>query len=938
MDGRRGGPISVSPAKLLGLTLLYLLAAKLGLSFAAISPSATAVWPPSGIAFAACLLLGQRVWPAIFVGAFLTNVTTAGSVATSLGIAAGNTLEAVLGAYLVQRWANGPKVFDRARDLFRFVGLAALASTAVSATIGVTTLALAGFAPWAAYGSIWLTWWLGDAAGDLIFAPLLVLWVRNRSVGWRRRRVFEAAVLLGSMTIVGVGIFARPWPLGHFSLAFLCLPPLLWAAFRFGPRGAAAVTVLMSAIAVWGTRQVFDTVPIELRNDALIMLQVLMATISVTALSVAALVWERRRADQARGRLAAIVESSDDAIASKTLDGAITSWNPAAERMFGWTAAEAVGRPIILIIPEDRRDEENEVLARIRRGDAVDHFETVRVARDGRRLDVSVTVSPVKDAAGRIIGASSMVRDITAYKRGVAERAALLAAERQAQEHLRTVVESMAAPVTRCSRDLRYLWVSRAYAEWLGRRAEDIVGCPIVDVIGQGAFTAIRPHIERVLRGERVEYEEPISFNGPGLRWIHAVYTPTLDPAGRPDGWVAVVVDVDPQRRAEEALARLLAEAQAARHEAEAATRARDEFLAMLGHELRNPLGAIASALSLIRLVGRNDSPPATRALDVMSRQVSHLSRYMDDLLDAARVMGGKVSLVRGPLDLGAEAERAAATIEATVPGRKVVRTCESVWVDADVTRIEQIVVNLLSNALKFTTADDTVELRVTTEQDTAVLTVTDTGAGIAPELLPRVFDLFVQAGTSPHRSQGGLGIGLTLVRKLVELHGGSVEAGSAGSGQGSTFIVRLPCVCAPAATPEPTWRDVQPRARRRILVIDDDADGRDMIAAHLRLGGHDIQEAADGVSGIESAQRYHPEIAIIDIGLPGADGYAVARALRNEGQTIPLVALTGYGQPEDRQRARKAGFDSHLTKPVDPLRLMELIDELTAREPRAAD
>jgi PAS domain-containing protein len=348
------GGCSVSLANLLGLTLLYLVAAKLGLSFAAISPSATAVWPPSGIAFAACLLLGSRVWPAIFLGAFLTNVTTAGSVATSLGIAAGNTLEAVLGAYLVRRWANGPKVFDRARDLFRFVGLAALASTAVSATIGVTTLALGGYAPWAAYGTIWLTWWLGDAAGDLIVAPVLVLWVRNRSFAWSRRRVFEAAVMLGSVAIVGAAIFARRWPLGHFSLAFLCLPPASLGrvplrAARNGRGDGAHV----------GDRRVGHTHGLRhradgLRNDALIVLLVLMATMSVTALSVAALVWDRWRGEQARGRLAAIVESSDDAIASKTLDGVITSWNPAAERTFGWSEAEAVGRPIVLIIPEDR--------------------------------------------------------------------------------------------------------------------------------------------------------------------------------------------------------------------------------------------------------------------------------------------------------------------------------------------------------------------------------------------------------------------------------------------------------------------------------------------------------------------------------------------------------------------------------------------------------
>lgn len=402
-----------------GVTVLYLAAAKVGLLFAAISPSATAVWPPAGIAFAACLVLGYRVWPAIFLGAFLANITTAGSVGTSFAIAAGNTLEALAGAALVTRWANGPKVFDRARDIFAFVGLAALASTTVSATIGVTSLALGGYVQWADYGPVWLTWWLGDATGELIFSPLLVLWARTRSQPWGRDQVVEAALLLCSLLVVGGGVFGRASPLGLFPLSFLCIPPLLWAAFRFGPRDTATATVLMSAIAVWGHFRILGSLSTELRNSALLLLQVFMATMSVTAVSVAALAWDRKRADEAHSRLAAIVESSDDAIVSKTVDGVITTWNRAAERIFGWTAVEAVGRPIKLIIPEDRHTEEDAVLARIRRGEIVDHFETVRITKDGRLRNISLTVSPIRDGRRPHRG---RLQDRSRYHRAQAHR------------------------------------------------------------------------------------------------------------------------------------------------------------------------------------------------------------------------------------------------------------------------------------------------------------------------------------------------------------------------------------------------------------------------------------------------------------------------------------------------------------------------------------
>ena len=408
---------------LLVLTGVYVLAGKFGLSLAFVHASASAVWPPTGIALAATLLLGYRVWPALFLGAFLVNVTTAGSVWTSLGIASGNTLEGLLGAFLVRRFANGLKVFDRARDIFTFGVLAGLGATAVSATVGVTTLWLGGHARWEGLGAIWLTWWLGDVAGALVVAPVLILWGLDRTVRLTRAQVLELLLLLGSVLLVGEVVFgglgsAWAW---NYPLEFLCIPPLVVAAFRFGPREAATCVVLLSVLANWGTLHGLGPFVRYTPNESLLLLQAFMGTMAMMTLLLAAIVKGHAQTEAALARVAAIVESSDDAIIGKTLDGMIASWNAGAERLYGYAAREVVGRwPIALVIPPEHRDELSMILERLARGERVDHYETayetVQMTRAGQRIDVSVTVSPIRDAEGRIVGVSSIARDITHRK------------------------------------------------------------------------------------------------------------------------------------------------------------------------------------------------------------------------------------------------------------------------------------------------------------------------------------------------------------------------------------------------------------------------------------------------------------------------------------------------------------------------------------------
>jgi PAS domain S-box-containing protein len=504
----------------------------------------------------------------------------------------------------------------------------------------------------------------------------------------------------------------------------------------------------------------------------------------------------REEAEGAAARLAAIVQSSDDAIVSKTLDGVITSWNAAATRMFGYAPEEVIGRSITIIIPEDRREEEIRVLAAIRRGESIEHFETIRVRKDGTSIPISLTVSPVRNAAGEIIGVSKIARDISARREMERERAALLARERSA------------------------------------------------------------------------------------------------------------------------------------RREAEAASRAKDEFLAMLGHELRNPLAAISNAIYVLERSGMPEEAAAT-ARSVAARQIRHLTRLVDDLFDVGRVLSGKVTLDLKALDLSDLVERTIDTIRESGQSEHHALSFEGIasWVKADGTRVEQITTNLVTNALKFTPPGGTVTVQVAQDGGVAVLRVSDNGIGIAPGLLPDIFDLFVQGQAPLDRRQGGLGIGLTLVRRLTEQHGGSVAAESEGPGRGTIVTVRLPLIDSSSITAAvgPASHCHDPR---RILIVEDNDDAREMLRAMLELWHHEVREAPDGVRGVEVAREFQPDVALIDVGLPGIDGYEVARRLRSSSasKTIRLIALTGYGSAKDAERAREAGFDARIVKPLNPDRLAAML------------
>jgi PAS domain S-box-containing protein len=496
-------------------------------------------------------------------------------------------------------------------------------------------------------------------------------------------------------------------------------------------------------------------------------------------------VTEKRRAELLSEHLAAIVESSDDIIASKDLDGVITSWNKGAEKILGYTAEEVIGRHVSMLMPPELIEDMPKILERIRRGEKVDHYQTRRRRKDGTIIHVSLTVSPIRDAEGQIVGASKIGRDITE--------------EMQAQ-------------------------------------------------------------------AERVEAE-----------------------------------------------------------------RRKDEFLAMLAHELRNPLSAIRGAAQLF---GRLQTEEELEwAKDVVLRQVQNLARLIEDLLDVSRISRGKIVLRKQPVDLAPVVASAVESVRPLIEERKhelnLSLMSGALRVDADPLRLEQVLVNLLNNAAKYTDAGGRISLSARQEGNDLVITVRDNGVGITPELLPRVFDLFTQGDRTMARSEGGLGIGLTLVQKIAEMHGGGVTATSDGPGKGSEFTLRLPALREDAPRKSAGVESLPRVAREgvRVLVVDDNVDGAAGLAKLLKLLGHDVRVAHDGHAAVEAARDFRPEVVLLDIGLPGMDGYEVAGRLRAEEccKDALIIAVSGYGQPDDIRRSKEAGFDQHLVKPVNFEELMTL-------------
>ncbi len=831
-------------AILISLAVFYFIAGKIGLRFATFHPSTTVIWAPTGISLAGILLFGSWVWPGVFAGAFLVNLTTAGSLTTSLGIAIGNTLEALVGAYLVNRFAGGRNSFYRTQNVFKFFFLAVIVSTTVAATIGVTSLCLGGYASWSNYHWIWLTWWSGDASGDMVVAPFLILWCTNPRLHWSRAKAMEAVLLLVSLAVIGGLVFGGwlPVTIQRYPLSFFFVPLLLWAAFRLGIRETATTTLILSGLALAGTLHGFGPFAQCTRDEAIILLQTFVGLIGFMSLAVASEVLQRPKLDEAQ---------AEARKASSML-----------RRLQMVTD--------VALFQETREMLLHELLDRLRSALDSDTATVLLLGPDG------VHLSPFSSAGLR----------------------------EELNENIQIPLGEGAA----------------------GRIATSEEGLIFNDLT---AIDAVSPLLRQKVKSL---IGSPLKIEGRLIGVIHAGSTRLRE---------FTVDDLDLIRRVAQRAAlaiertQLLERERSSREAAEAANQAKDEFLAMLGHELRNPLAAISMAMNLLtRADGPRDLEPQAHAIIV--RQVEQLLRLVDDLLDVARVTTRKIHLRRQPTNIAECISGCIKQLTATkqLGDLHILVEAAPVWVDGDPDRLAQIVINLVSNAVKYSPSGGSILVSTAAEDEYAVIRVKDTGVGIPAGLLPRIFDLFVQGEVDLDRTHAGLGIGLTLVRRLAELHGGTAEAFSEGPGKGSTFIVRLPSIAAPALTIEhfSSGPDAA-KAPRRILIIEDNADVRESLRAWLELSGHHVYEAPDGPSGVEKAVAVRPDVALVDIGLPGLDGYAVARRIRSmpDGRGIVLVALTGYARPEYRERADEVGFDGYLAKPIDVGQLSELIETLSS-------
>jgi PAS domain S-box-containing protein len=600
---RRGERKRADLAKIVLIAAIYFVSGKLGLKLAFLHQSASPVWPPTGIAIAALLLLGNRIWPGIWLGAFLVNITTAGSVAVSLAIAGGNTLEAVLAASLVKWFAGGRQAFDRVGDFFKFVVLAAALSTIVSATIGVTGLALGGFAPWNQYRTIWATWWLGDAVSALIVAPLILIWSTPPSPRWDRLQKGEFLLMLAVAVTISLLAFGGPFgqPSSRFP-RFLMYPIVLWGAYRFGQRGAISAVFVVACIGIWGTLQGFGPFGTGNRNDSLVLLQTFISTLAITSLVLGAVVSERRQAEeelrrkeeqtqhdladmalleQCSGRLVKhgevrpmLEQIVETAVAVTGADCGNLQLLEAESGTLVVAAQHGFQKPFLDFFAGTRAGEAA-CGAAIRLGERVIVEDVLHselfIGTPAQQVLVDAGVravqsTPLFSRSGELLGVLStyfsqpyrpeprQMRLLDLLARQAADFIDRCGSEdtlRDRETELRLITDITTVMLTRCSRDQRFTFVNRAYAKMLGRTPEQVAGRPIREIVGDDAYQRILPYIETVLQGRPVEYEGEIAYEGVGPRFFRVAYVPEINPQGHVVGWVASFSDLTERKQAE---------------------------------------------------------------------------------------------------------------------------------------------------------------------------------------------------------------------------------------------------------------------------------------------------------------------------------------------------------------------------------------------------
>jgi PAS domain S-box-containing protein len=630
-----------------------------------------------------------------------------------------------------------------------------------------------------------------------------------------------------------------------------------------------------------------------------------------------------------RERLRVTLASIGDAVITTDVQGRVTFLNPVARNLTGWTEAEASGVSLDAVFrivnEETRHTVENPAIRALREGVIVglaNH--TLLISKQGLERPIDDSAAPIRDTKGDVAGVVLVFRDVT--ERREAERAL-----KQSEERFRLLVEGVQDYAIFMLDPQGHVVSWNSGAQHIkGYKPDEIVGKHLSIFYPPEAAEAGWPaeELRRAAVHGRFEDEGWRVRKDGSTFWANVIITALRDEAGKLRGFGKVTQDLTQRRQMEQLRVQteVLADLD----------RRKDEFLAMLSHELRNPLAPILNAVQLLRSEGGDHSPTQQAATTIIERQAAHLTRLVDDLLEVSRITTGRLRLNLEHIDARNVVQGAIESVRAMLIQRKhelsLSLAAEPIWLSADATRLEQVIVNLLTNAAKYTREGGHIWVGAAQEHDQAVIRVRDSGVGIAPEVLPRVFDLFTQADKSLDRSQGGLGVGLTIVQRVAQMHGGSVEATSPGPGLGSEFAVRLPVAAPSSQVPSQAATAPSPPGRGlRVLVVDDNKDAADSLAMLLRFSGHEVRVAHAGNAALQTALAYRPQAVMLDLGLPEIDGYEVARRIRQnpELKNIMIVAVSGYGQDADRKRTTVAGFDAHLVKPVDFQKVQEVLTSL---------
>jgi PAS domain S-box-containing protein len=930
----------------------YVLTGGFGQGLALIPGVAITFWPPAGIFVAALLLNPRPHWWWYVLAAGLAELACNAiwfhnPLRFALVYFSANALEALAAAWLLGRFAARPFRFESPGAVAAFVGLGASVAPVIGATVIATTDALIGKHP---FWTAWPLVWLGDASGLLVSTPIALA----MGQAWREKgristgRLLEAAAI--AVLLIGVAALA----LRHDLLtAYVTMPLVLWAALRFRLHGAAValalVAITAAAFTVIGTGEFAGQA--EELHARVVLLQTFLGVTAISALLVATLShqhWravvslkaakddlERQVLERTAGlrtseiRYRRLFEAAHDGVLILDPDTRkIVDANPFMTSLLGYTHDQLIGMELYEIGFVADEKASRDAFQALKATRKVRYENLPLQSRDGGHREVEVVANLYDEDSRPIVQCN--VRDIT-------ERKQAEAALREKTHFLQQIAD--VTPGVLYVFDLveqRSVFINRSVASLLGYSPEEILAMG-TEVVSSLMHPDDRPRFEQHLgrisalaEGEVAEFEHRMRDRaGQWHCFLSSDAIFTRNDTGAVQQIIGVATEITARKRAEEELRRLSAELSEA-------DRRKDEFLATLAHELRNPLAPLRNGLQIMRL--SNDSGPKvekTRAM--MERQLERMVHLVDDLLDVSRISRGKFELRKQRIELAEVLNSAVETsrplIEAGGHELTVVLPPQAVFIDADMTRLGQVFANLLNNAAKYSERGGHIRLAAECQGSDVVVSVKDTGIGIPPEMLSKVFDMFMQVDRSLEKAQGGLGIGLSLVQRLVEMHGGSVQARSEGCGLGSEFVVRLPALPALAAVHEsqPPADEGEPlpsSGQRRILVADDNPDSANTLSMLLTLTGNEVLTASDGLQAVDVAAAFRPDVILLDIGMPKLNGYESCRRIRQQpwGKEPVIIALTGWGQDDDKRRSQEAGFNYHIVKPIDPAALEMLL------------